>query len=347
MKNKWLGVIALVPVIGACSDTNWANKLSSDSVSQEQIETISNNIETLYPDASDELKYKAADVAVRAIENLVFVEGGSFEMGDFGMPCEVPSGTVNRIDWTPDVECLSSPTSVETGAVYLHDVTLDSYSMSAYETTFIDMEWMRQINRLPAALSNHDFSTTQRNEKLYEGIMENRGTYAASTKNWQDAKGYCLWLGDVTALPYDLPTEAQWEYAARNRGEMLYYATNTGYRQTRKDRYIDVDTNTRIRYPIDEVNASSRLEAVDRFPPNPLGIYGMANQVSEWVNDWYSPDYYQNTSQHNPQGPQTGEKKVRRNGGAMTFDRSYATPNNNHYDPRNGFRCSLQQTTAI
>ncbi|MCK6265795.1 formylglycine-generating enzyme family protein [Vibrio sp. ZSDE26] len=345
MKNKWLTAIALAPAIGACSDTNWANKLSSDSVSQEQIKTISNNIEKLYPDASDELKYKAADVAVRAIENLVFVEGGSFEMGDFGMPCEVPSGTVNRIDWTPDVECLSSPTSVETGAVYLHDVTLDSYSMSAYETSFSDMEWMRQINGLPVAYNSYDQPNADinRNSSTYHELIDNSSNLIAWTKKWQEAKDYCLWLGEVTTLPFDLPTEAQWEYAARSEGKKNYYATNNGYLQFDGDSYIIPESGIYIEIKREEANAPVSLSAaIGKYPPTPLGIYDMSNLIREWVNDWYSPNYYQVSPKYNPLGPEDGTLKVVRGGAnTMTFDRSYEPPKLERYSVIS-FRCSSQ-----
>ncbi|MCK6265869.1 formylglycine-generating enzyme family protein [Vibrio sp. ZSDE26] len=350
MKNRWLVVIVLAPAIGACSDANWANKLSSDSVSQEQIETISNNIEKLYPDANDELKYKAADVAVRAIENLVFVEGGSFEMGDFGAPCEIPSGTVHRMDWSPDAECLSSPTSVETGAANLHKVTLDSYSISAYLTSFIDMEWMRKINNLPVAADKyHDSELIEsgrisRSSSDYKHLLDVRSDQVARAKEWQEAKDYCLWIGDITGLSFDLPTETQWEYAARSRGKNYYFSTNNGYLQLSEGQYFDPKSGYYISYEEDEVNARNFGERtfIGQYPPNPLGIYGMTNQTSEWINDWYSPDYYSNSPEHNPQGPKTGTKKVMRDGAGttMTFSRLYAKPILDQYFIVS-YRCAL------
>ena len=111
MKNRWLGMACVLPLLVACNNESSAIKVSSETVSQKQIDTIVSNVNELYPEATSKQKQKAAETVVRAIEELVFVEGGSFEMGDFGAPCEVPSRTPNRMDWSPDVQCLSSPSS--------------------------------------------------------------------------------------------------------------------------------------------------------------------------------------------------------------------------------------------
>ncbi|MDD9177626.1 MULTISPECIES: formylglycine-generating enzyme family protein [Aliivibrio] len=351
MKNKWLGFACLLPLLSGCNDANSSMSASSDTVSKQQIDTIITNINKQYPDASNELKQNALNTAVRAIENLVFVKGGSFEMGDFKAPCEIPSRTTNRIDWSPDAQCLSSPLSTRKGADYLHKVTLDSYSMSTYETSFMDMEWMRKINGLPVAADKMDGyhvvkgEVIERGSEDYEYLLTRRKNQSARTINWQQAKDYCQWLGNLTVLPFDLPTEAQWEYAARNRGEKRYYATNNGYLQYRNGQYFNPNTGYYIDYTDDEVNAGTSTEdQIGQWPANPLGIYGMSNNIREWVNDWYSPTYYQESLENNPQGPKTGKEKVMRDGtGAMTIDRVPNKLEEDRYYPSYSFRCSLQQ----
>ncbi|AYO10369.1 formylglycine-generating enzyme family protein [Vibrio parahaemolyticus] len=351
MKNRWLGMACTLPLLVACNSENSAIPVSSETVSQKQIDTIVSNINKLYPEATQEQKLRAAKTVVRAIEELVFVEGGSFEMGDFGAPCEIPSGTPSRMDWSPDVQCFSSPNTGETGAYNLHKVTLDSYSIAKFETRFVDMEWMRWINGLPVAKDfyngSSDRATIERDSERYVYAMEDGQNTAASAKKWQEAKDYCQWLGDVSALPFDLPTEAQWEYAARSRGQKVYFATNNGYAQLQGDHYFDPVSNRYIKYTDEEVNAARRIEDVNAYPPNPLGVAGMSNQVSEWVNDWYAKDYYLVSPEHNPQGPESGTEKVLRDaaGTTMVFSRIHDIPVLEWYFPSVSFRCALQQAS--
>ncbi|GLT13471.1 formylglycine-generating enzyme family protein [Vibrio algivorus] len=343
MKPFWLGVGVLLPLLSAC-DANSSIQISSDKISAQQAQTIKDNINTQYPNASNDDRQQIADVAVKAIENLVFVEGGSFEMGDFKAPCEIPSRRRERIDWSPNNECYASLTSTLSGGMHLHEVTLDSYSIAKFEATFPDMEVMRRVNNFPVAEQQLDGTSFVRGSDEFETYLEKNKQSAASTKSWQEAKDYCLWLGQVTALPFDLPTEAQWEYAARSRGQHYYFATNNGYRQLSEGNYYDPKTGYMVDYTEDEVNASTNITNVDTFPPNPLGVYGMSNQVSEWVNDWYAKDYYLYSPEHNPQGPETGTEKVQRDGDGttMTFSRLHSYGYDFYYLGAS-FRCALQQ----
>ena len=342
MKPTWLGMTLLLPLLTAC-DAHSDITINSTKISTEQANTIKKNIASQYPNASAEEKQQIADVAVKAIENLVFVEGGSFEMGDFKAPCEIPSRRRERIDWSPNNECYASLTSTLSGGMHLHKVTLDSYSIAKFETTYPDMEVMRKVNKLSVADEKLDGSKYIRGNSEYEHRLTKKKLSAASTQNWQEAKDYCLWLGNVTALPFDLPTEAQWEYAARSRGQHYYFATNNGYLQLQGGSYYDPKAGYMVDYTEDEVNAPKRIEKVDAYPPNPLGVYGMSNQVAEWVNDWYSKDYYLYSPEHNPQGPETGTEKVQRDGTGvtMTFSRLHSSGYDFHYVGAS-FRCTLQ-----
>lgn len=245
------------------------------------------------------------------------------------------------------MQCLSDPSSGETGAYNLHKVTLDSYLIAKFETRFIDMEWMRWINGLPVA-SSLGKRVVQRDSKLYKKLITKWKNDAASVKEWQEAKEYCQWLGKISALEFDLPTEAQWEYAARSRGQKVYFATNNGYAQLQGGFYFDPVQNKTVDYTEEEVNAAKGIEAVDAYPPNPLGVAGMSNQIKEWVNDWYSPEYYQSSPEHNPQGPDSGTEKVLRDAGGMTmvFSRVHSAPEKEGYFPSVSFRCALQQTNS-
>ncbi|WP_067150933.1 formylglycine-generating enzyme family protein, partial [Pseudotamlana agarivorans] len=141
-----------------------------------------------------------------------------------------------------------------------HPVTLDSYSICKFETTFIEFDV---------------YSTLNNKEKLafeYRDVKEFGPKYGAKWMNWYQAQAYCKWLGKQLNLPIELPTEAQWEYAARSRGLNVEHATDNGKIEgsfTEKRNYPAFDT------------------IVGAYPPNPLGLYDMSGGRPEWTSDWF------------------------------------------------------------
>jgi formylglycine-generating enzyme len=320
----------------ACSQTP---SVESKVIDDEKVAEIQQTIAEKYPNADSELQHHILDVAVKAIDNMVFIEGGSFMMGDFGMPCDMDVD-INLAKWEPGASCMSSIGSVETGANHLHKVTLSNYSLSKYETTYYDMNAYRLAHKL---------------ELIEARFNARRLKRATSVKNWQEAKDYCTWLRDLTKYPFDLPTEAQWEYAARNRGQNIYYATNDGeVRPKKRGRYIKrADGSTYYKdWQPDEWNYPTPDDYhndVDSWPSNPLGIYALSSGPKEWVNDWYSADYYLHSPEHDPQGPKTGTNKVQRGGqgNRPVVTSRFIGEEKNDYYPSYGFRCALQLTKAL
>ncbi|MBN1006680.1 formylglycine-generating enzyme family protein [Amphritea pacifica] len=254
--------------------------VTSDVVSAEKIAQIRANIQTLHPDADSELQAKVLDTAVRAVEDMVFIEGGKFMMGDFGMPCDADP---ERPVWRETENMCNASRWADTSPA--HPVELNSYSLSKYETRVKDMDRYLLAHNEPLP-----------KPELREVEPENfqfQSDNPASTRGWQDAKDYCTWLGQLTGYAFDLPTEAQWEFAARNRGQNIYYATDNGF--------LENGRNTR---PYDKDSGKlGHTYPVDMLPPNPLGIYGLQNNAAEWVNDVYDPEYYSYSQIANPKGP--------------------------------------------
>ncbi|MGE6765958.1 formylglycine-generating enzyme family protein, partial [Serratia sp. NPDC071084] len=126
--------------------------------------------------------------------------------------------------------------------------------------------------------------------------------------DWYDAEQYCAWLGKVSGLPFALPTEAQWEYAARSRGQFFIVATNSGVLEMDGiQRGINISGSLDREEFARKMGLTSGIWTTlpgDSYPPNPLGIYDMAGNGYEWVKDWYDPDYYQHSPAVDPQGPE-------------------------------------------
>jgi formylglycine-generating enzyme required for sulfatase activity len=197
------------------------------------------------------------------------LKAGTFEMGDWG---PAPG---RHYDFERD----SSP---------LHKVTLDGFHMMAYKVTYEDFDTFTDATGA-ARVDMDEISIRNRAPKRPAGV------------NWFGAKAYCGWLGKITGMAFDLPTEAQWEYAARSGGKRVLFATDNGK--------LDRGRN----FPKEwQDGAEPPLPNVGSFPPNPAGLYGMSEDTGEWVNDWYDEKYYSVSPPTNPHGPESGTFKTQR-----------------------------------
>ncbi|WP_396269756.1 formylglycine-generating enzyme family protein [Ideonella sp.] len=219
----------------------------------------------------------------RVKKNLRFVEGGTFQMGDFG-PLHSPEKLYysSRTDNKP-----------------LHKVTLDSFYMSAYKTTYEDHDVYSRATGKPLVAQD------ELTKDLY------RQPLAGAGLNWFQARAYCQWLGQQLKLPMDLPTEAQWEYAARNRGQFFLYATDNGKVDDGRNVW-NYDQRVAYEGKVGTAVSHPSLPPLGQFPPTPLGLYDMMTDGYEWTLDWYDENYYKVSPVLNPTGPNKGEMKVLR-----------------------------------
>ena len=253
----------------------------------------------------------AAQSAAPAVANdgyveLVYVSAGAFRMGDnFG-----------------DGESRERP---------VHLVELDAFYIGKYEVT--NLQWRKFRDDpgyddpkfwpggRPVPKDQVPYWTQANN---HGGGTADSDEYPVIGVNWDSAVAYCNWVGARTGKKYRLPTEAEWEKAARGADQRRYpwgnsidpsyanFVGTQGYDTVRQAGFFD---------------GSRRGEMNTHSNASPYGAMDMAGNLMEWCQDWYSRDYYSVSPRKNPPGPPTGAYRVVRGGSFFidSFDlRSYA-----------------------
>ena len=152
---------------------------------------------------------------------------------------------------------------------------------------------------------------TEVTQELWEAVMGSNPSYFGGAQNpveqvsWDDCVAFINKLNSLTGQNFRLPTEAEWEYAARGGNKSRNY-TYSG-------------SNNLVDVAWCKDNSNSKTHPVKTKAPNELGIYDMSGNVLEWCEDWYDFSYYQNAPSTNPTGPASGSYRVRR-GGCWGYD---------------------------
>jgi formylglycine-generating enzyme required for sulfatase activity len=164
-----------------------------------------------------------------------------------------------------------------------HQVTVSSYSIGKYEVTVGQYKAYCAATGTPMP----DAPSWGWNDK-----------HPMVNVNYNDAVAYCNWLGEEFGGDWRLPTEAQWEFAARGGNNSKGYTYSGGNDLDELAWYAD--------------NAGGKTQTAGRKKPNELGIYDMSGNVWEWCKDWYGD--YSSSAQSNPKGPASGSYGVLRGG---------------------------------
>jgi formylglycine-generating enzyme required for sulfatase activity len=250
-------------------------KLEALPVRQQPPE-LSKALADLQTGSIDERK---ARLRAKVIADMVYVRGGRFMRGDFARLMGIEG--VTRMTYNEDDKVLK-------------EITLSDFWIGKYKVTYAEFDVFTDATGRPRTGTGYSWN--------------HRHPAIPAHAYWHTAKDYCQWLGQLTDLPMSLPTEAQWEYAARSRGQFFAIPTDDGT--------IDYGRNVPYAAQADKLSPIGETSyPIGLFPPNPLGLFDMSDDGTEWVNDWYTEDAYSLAESHNPQGPSTGTHKVRRSWG--------------------------------
>lgn len=170
-------------------------------------------------------------------------------------------------------------------------------------------------------LSDYYIGETEVTQALWKAVMGTNPSHFKGDSNpvenvsWNDCQEFIRKLNSLTGRTFRLPTEAEWEYAAR------------GGNQSKGYKYSGSNTLSSVAWYTD--NSSSKTHAVKTKSPNELGLYDMSGNVWEWCSDWYGS--YQSSTQTNPQGPSSGSARVLR-GCSRCDDARYCRVSFREYD---------------
>ena len=236
------------------------------------------------PAANQDFTETAWDINMK----MIWVEGGDFLMG-----------------------CTSEQSNCDSDEQNVRRVIVDGFYIGMLEVT--QSQWEKVVG---TSISQ------QRNKKGSDYSLYGVGPdYPMYYVSWDEAMEFCRLLSNKTGRTYTLPTEAQWEYAARggNKNEGAKYAGSN---------MIDA-----VAWYTDNSGGSTHIVGSKRA--NALGIYDMSGNVWEWCKDWYASSYVSYDT-NNPVGPSSGSDRVNRGGGWNNGASYCRVASRNYYSP--GFR---------
>ncbi len=257
---------------------------------------------------------------------MVRIPGGSFTMGtDDGYPYEAPAHRVK----------------VRTFYVDRHEVTVAEFArfvkVTKYKTEAERFGWSGVFDTRQQIWTKCDGATWRRPDGPRKPAPKQ--DEPVTQVSWNDAQAFAKWAGKR------LPTEAEWEYAARGGKDVLYPWGN------------EVSPGGRMMgnwwqgsFPEDDTGKDryKGRAPVGKFKPNGYGLFDMGGNAWEWCQDWFAEDTYAKSPGIDPRGPKTGEERVIRGGSwmcSLNYCRGFRVSARSHSSPDTGlnnmgFRCA-------
>ena len=212
----------------------------------------------------------------------------------------------------------------------IHSVTLSDFAIGETEVTQALWQAVMGLGMTPSSDTNSQWTD-------FYGLGDEYPAYYIS---WDDCQAFIKKLNELTGMSFRLPTEAEWEYAARGgngSGAYRYAGSNT---------LADVAWFGDNSYSLGSNHPDYGTHAVGTKAPNALGLYDMSGNVWEWCQDWFDDSYYASSTDTNPAGPESGSSRVIRGGSWYNYAgycrvayRNYFYPSGRYFN--NGLRLAF------
>lgn len=228
----------------------------------------------------------------------------------------IPAGTFT-------MGCTSEQQDCSNDEMPVHQVTLSSFYLSETEVT--QAQWLAVMGTNPSRFKDCDDCPVER-------------------VSWNDIQVFLETLNEKSTRQYRLPTEAEWEYAAREGGKALIFGTGKNILDPAEANF---DATATYKKPYSVGGAYSyKPTPVKTFKPNSLGLYDMAGNICEWCSDWYGN--YSKANQTNPTGLSKGTTHVVRGGAWITLPQYCRATYRHAYPPEQqynylGFRLAASE----
>ncbi|MGE8205344.1 formylglycine-generating enzyme family protein [Heyndrickxia sp. NPDC080065] len=246
-------------------------------------------------------------------EDMVRIEGGEFLMGTEdkeGFPAD-GEGPIRKVivkTFLIDRFAVTNQLFSEFVSATNYKTDAEKYGWSFVFYQLLSKETAKKVNQVP--VGTPWWRVVEGAYWLHpegpDSFIDDRMNHPAVHISWNDAMAFCKWAGKR------LPTETEWEYAARGGLIQKKYPWGNDLNPEGKH-YCNIWQG---KFPIENSLADEYLATapVDAFYPNGYGLYNMSGNVWEWCSDWFSPTFHINAPTDNPQGPPNGETKSMRGG---------------------------------